>query len=572
MPIRTPKPVAFVVAFLVVLLPAVARGAVAVEVSAGAEHQCVVDDAGALACWGRNLFGDLGTGDLADRGAPTTVSGLGSGVASVSAGQYHTCAVTTAGGLKCWGSNYNGQLGDGTKIDRSTPVDVSGLTSGVAAVAAGARMTCALTTGGGVKCWGEAAIGNGTSASLTPADVLGLSSGVTAIATGAEHACALTTAGGVECWGSSTWGQLGNGMTMYRYTPSSVSGLTSGVASIAAGWRQTCAVTTAGAVKCWGQNPHGVLGDGTTVDRLVPADVIGLGSGVARIATHLDDDYPTSFVSCAVMTTGALQCWSSIVGAVADPWFASGVSRVATGTNTFVVTTDGELRQRFGRNKWVAGCVQGFGDDDGDELCESYDPCDTQSGGQAFPGLRADPAKMVLSRINTETTPGNDQMVLKSRFELPAGKTFADLSPASTGARIVTLSPRGTTSTFAIPPGVYAGKGTAGWTLQSGAKSRWTFTDATGAPGTKTVTVLKLGDLGPGTAGGRVDLSLTARAGSFPIGPDDFPLQVHVLLDDSTPGANGLCGEGRFNCECRFGVSGKALNCNAHLRRPEVCE
>ena len=138
---------------------------------------------------GDNGFFQLGDGTTTGlRLTPVDVTGLASGVTAVAAGRYHTCALTTTGGVKCWGYNYYGELGDGTTTTRSTPVDVVGLASGVAALAAGDLHTCALTAAGGVKCWGWNSfgqLGDGTTTDrLTPMDVVGLANGVAALTVG----------------------------------------------------------------------------------------------------------------------------------------------------------------------------------------------------------------------------------------------------------------------------------------------------------------------------------------------------------------------------------------------------
>lgn len=129
-------------------------------------------------------------------------------MAQIAVGDSSACALTVAGGVKCWGRNNDGQLGDGTTTDRATPVDVMGLSSGVAQIAAGSGHTCAIMISGGAKCWGwnvNGQLGDGTIARTgcrctpMPVDVSGLASGVVQLSGGAYHTCAVTTSGGLMC-------------------------------------------------------------------------------------------------------------------------------------------------------------------------------------------------------------------------------------------------------------------------------------------------------------------------------------------------------------------------------------
>ena len=201
----------------------------------------------------------------------------------IAAGAEHTCALTNSGGVKCWGRNNYGQLGDGTTTDRLTPADVSGLAEDVQSIEAGAEHTCALTASGGVMCWGRndyGQLGDGTTTDrLTPVEVNGLAEDVQSIEAGAEYTCALTANGDTMCWGRNDYGQLGDGTTTDRLTPVEVSDLAVAVQAIAAGPEHSCALTS-GDIRCWGGNGRGQLGDGTTTDRLTPVEV---GRRILRI-------------------------------------------------------------------------------------------------------------------------------------------------------------------------------------------------------------------------------------------------------------------------------------------------
>jgi alpha-tubulin suppressor-like RCC1 family protein len=324
-------------------------GIAAVGAAPGGDHACALTGGGGVKCWGRNTYGQLGDGTTTERVTPVDTIGLASGIGAVAVGGRHTCALTGSGGLKCWGSNSDGQLGDGTTTSQSTAVDVAGLTSGVAALSAGYSHTCALTTGGGVACWGRntnGQLGDGTTTSRsTPADVTGLTSGVLAVAAGSSHTCALIVGGGVKCWGANSNGQLGNGTTTGHSTPVDVTGLASGVSAVAAGSSHTCALILGGGVKCWGYNSSGQLGQGTTTQRTTPVDVTGLAHAVSAVSAGFDH-------TCVTSTDGGVQCWGSDADGqlgvgrspqVRDPTdvvaIGGGASRLATGASHACVVT-----------------------------------------------------------------------------------------------------------------------------------------------------------------------------------------------------------------------------------------
>jgi alpha-tubulin suppressor-like RCC1 family protein len=287
-------------------------------IAVGAYHTCALTAAGGVKCWGDNSHGQLGDNSTTERHTPVDVSGLSGGVLAIDAGLYHTCALTVAGGVKCWGDNAHGKLGDNSTTESHTPVDVLGLSSGVVAIAVGYEHACALTAAGGIKCWGQNEHGALGDDSFTdrhvPVDVSGLTSGVAAIASRGNFTCAVTTAGGVKCWGYNHYGNLGNGSSGGDIaSPVDVSGLTTGVAGISTGYYHACALTTAGGVKCWGYNGFGQLGDDfNESESHVPVDVDGLGSGIAAITTG-------GAHTCALTAAGGVKCWGlNSIGEIGD--------------------------------------------------------------------------------------------------------------------------------------------------------------------------------------------------------------------------------------------------------------
>jgi alpha-tubulin suppressor-like RCC1 family protein len=287
-------------------VPGLTSGVTAI--AAGYFETCAAMSGGGIKCWGRNDHGQLGNGTTIDSSVPVPVVGLTSGISALAMGETHTCAVTNGGGAVCWGWNESGALGNGSTVQSSTAVAVVGLTHDVTAVTVGQNWSCALTSGGAAKCWGASdALGNGSFGidSHTPVAVTGLGSRVTSISAGEEHTCAVTSGGGVKCWGINYWGQLGVDpkAIIGASTPVSAVGLRSSATAIAAGTRDTCALTTRGAVKCWGDNSDGELGNGTTTSGSTAVVVSGL-TGATAIAAGV-------LMTCALMQNGAISCWGN---------------------------------------------------------------------------------------------------------------------------------------------------------------------------------------------------------------------------------------------------------------------
>jgi alpha-tubulin suppressor-like RCC1 family protein len=298
------------------------------QIGVGQYSACALTSAGAVQCWGYGGYGQLGSGTTTNASTPVPVAGLNGGVTAIGVGELVACALTSAGAVQCWGNNQYGGLGNGTLTNSSAPVPVTGLQNGVTAISVGFPSACALSSAGAVQCWGDnqyGELGNGTfTSSSTPVPVTGLQSGVTAISVGAYFACAITSAGAVQCWGDNLAGELGNGSANSSSTPVPVTGLNSGVTAISVGSGFACALTNAGAVECWGINEAGELGNGTLTNSSTPAPVTGLQSGMIAIAAGYDS-------ACALASTGAVQCWGVNTGNYSLP--SSRTAVTVTGLN-----------------------------------------------------------------------------------------------------------------------------------------------------------------------------------------------------------------------------------------------
>ncbi len=280
------------------------------DVGAGYTHSCALTAAGTAYCWGFNQSGQLGDGTTAPRLTPGAVHmPAGKTFASIAVGGAHSCGLTTAGEAYCWGENNSyGQVGDGTLINRSEPVPVQSGIVVFASITAGGAHTCGLTASGQAYCWGYNFNGqlgdNSTTNRSTPVQVA-QPEGVTfdRITAGGSHTCALTPANVAYCWGWDDFGQLGDGATADQSAPVAVQARGVTFATLSAGGAHTCGKTPTGDSYCWGGNIHGELGNGTNDNSSTPVQVL-LPSGVTSLTPRGGGNH-----TCGLTDQSAAYCW-----------------------------------------------------------------------------------------------------------------------------------------------------------------------------------------------------------------------------------------------------------------------
>ncbi len=250
------------------------------QIACGDFHSCALSSDGTVRCWGRNKSGELGDGTDTDRSTPTRVVGV-SNVSEIALGANFSCARGNDGAVTCWGS---GRLfGDGKLVSRVAPTKVPNL-SNVVELRAGGYITCARDGGGAAKCWGlDAGLGQ---APLR----------VKSLAVSAAHACARLEGDRVQCWGEGVWSPTASS----TYAKPSIDG----VSQIATGDSFACVVTAIGTVACWGRNDENGLGTQADDDNhLAPSLVPNVASVTALSSSEAH--------SCALVASGKLVCWGS---------------------------------------------------------------------------------------------------------------------------------------------------------------------------------------------------------------------------------------------------------------------
>lgn len=306
-------------------------------ITGNADFTCGMRRTGQAYCWGKNDYGQLGQGNTTDYNTPREVVGAYTDWSHIAAGSWHTCGVRTAENkLYCWGSNWEGAVGDNSALDRTSPVEVTGIANANwSRVAAGNSSTCGMKATGEVYCWGfndQGQVGDNSTtqrnqpvlvANITasdPAKACSVGSAnctdIVPFKSGANSiVCAIDSSGQAWCWGTNDVGEVGNGTAANQYnSPTLVSGGYTDWIDISPEFNTTCGLRATGDAYCWGENTYGQVGDGTFATSTTPVKV-SLYSDFVRIGSDMES-------TCAIRENGQLYCWGhNNLGALGDGTF-----------------------------------------------------------------------------------------------------------------------------------------------------------------------------------------------------------------------------------------------------------
>ena len=284
--------------------PGVTMPAFRGTIAAGNGHSCTLGDDGRATCWGSNADGQLGDGGQESRPTPELVAGDLT-FTQITSGFSHTCGLTNENEVFCWGSNASGQLGDATSAPRTAPVRINS-TVKFRQVMAGRDHTCGLTNSLSLYCWGangDGQLGDGSRVRRNSPARVEMTAPVAALAVGWYHTCALTVDGVAWCWGKNEYGQIGDGTNGPRPPVPQRVQFDGQLVSIAAGATHTCAISTTGEAWCWGGNKFNQLGAIATTQSNVPRIVNAQQPFVSVVAG--------GFFSCARGRDTAVWCWGA---------------------------------------------------------------------------------------------------------------------------------------------------------------------------------------------------------------------------------------------------------------------
>ena len=280
------------------------------QVASGFIHMAAIKTDGTLWSWGVNDIGMLGdntSGVVAGRSSPVQTVAFGTNWKQVACGYWHTAAIKTDGTLWCWGYNNNGQLGDNTVTNRSSPVQTVTFGNNWKQVSCGYQ-TVAIKTDGTLWIWGRNDYGQLGDNTLvyrsSPVQTIAFGTNWKQVSCNRYCVAAVKTDGTLWAWGMNFSGGLGDNTTIYRSSPVQTIAYGTNWKQVSSGYPTMAAIKTDGTLWCWGGNGSGQLGDNTTVKKSSPVQTIASGTNWKQLNC-------TGSSVAAIKTDGTLWSWGS---------------------------------------------------------------------------------------------------------------------------------------------------------------------------------------------------------------------------------------------------------------------